>query len=92
MTGKDIAGWLVGSFVGYEAMAFMAWACHPGNTAKSVASGRLASAIWTVLSFPMFVLAPTSADRFFWPMLMANGVLWAAAVLGVIFMARRRRE
>lgn len=92
MNARGIAARAVGVFAGYMAVAFLSWAYHPGNAAKPLAGGQLAEMMWTVVSFPTFILMRSFANRFFWLGLIVNGILWTLAILGAILITGRRGQ
>ncbi len=76
-------------FLGFSslhfAIQFFAWACAPGNTARSDAAIRW---MWPALSFPAFYVIPSPlATAAFWQVCILNSAIWGAAL--ALFLAAK---
>jgi hypothetical protein len=76
------------AFLGHLTLEFLSWA-----GADSPGGGQ---GLWAMLSFPVFLIAPSFSNDHFWVLMIANSVVWACAlaILGtgvfVLFKAIRR--
>jgi hypothetical protein len=76
------------TFIVHSVGQFIAWS-YADSPVHSSSSMRV---LWNILATPLFHVSGSFADHYFWPIAIANSVLWAAILTYVIarFALRNR--